>query len=174
MIKVLTENTYIKENVIIDPYIPIKIKFGNFYSWEDPTKYVRLGDFKSSMLEIGFSEEKGIIQHIALICAKDIYINKINNLKTDNSSDGLIVFKEFDLENKRYTDVYSKLVVTTGTDNITICFSGKEVVEIIQNGKVKFGLSEDKELCLISVFELSVEEIKKLNGCLEYMLEHNL
>ncbi len=173
MTKVTIEKKNIKEDIIIDPYIPLKVKFGNLYSWEDPTKYLRFGDLKYSMLDIGYSEETGIIQSIALVGAKEIYINKEQNFEVEHCEEGLIVFdSKSNLEDKQCRNIMSELVVSTSTvtNNVVLSVSDDEISKFVENGRVKFGLNKLDELCCIIVNALSVEAMDKLNWCLEYMM----
>ncbi len=169
MLKVSIENTNIKEEIIIDPYIPIKAKFGSFYSWGDETHFVRFGDYKHSMLEVGFSAEKGIIHSVALIGAKEIYKQQENILNLENIEEGIIVFNTEDFGGKRSTDIESGLVVTTFDNGIVLSISNDEVVKFVQNGKVNFGLNKSNELCCFVVSGFTGDIMSKLNGCLEYM-----
>ncbi len=171
MFKVIKENSNIKEEIIIDPYIPIKIKFGHFYTWEDPTHFIRYGDFKTTLLEVGYSAESGTIQSIALISTKDIFFNKVKNFTTEQCEDGLIVFDVEKFQDKLSIEVSSEVIVSTWDNNIVLSFSDDYVVKFIQHGKVKFGLNQYDELCCFVVSGLTEKEMKKLNGCLEYMLE---
>ncbi len=170
MIKVSIEHTNIKEEVIIDPYNPLKMKFGHFYSWEDLTHFVRFGDLRYSMLEVGYSAEKGIIQSVALIGAKEIHINKEHSFNVEKYEEGLIVFDTVALGDKLSTEVNSKLVVSTFGNEILFSLSDDKVAKFVKNNKVSFGLNKYEELCCIVLSELSSKEINKLHLCLEYML----
>ncbi len=169
MLKVSIENTYIKEEIIIDPYIPIKVKFGSFYSWEDETHFVRFGDYKTSMLEVGFSAEKGVIHSVAWIGAKEIYKNQEKSFNFENREEGIVVFNTEDFGGKRSTDIERGLVVTTFDNGIVLSISNEEVVKFVQNGKVNFGLNKNDELCCFVVSGFTDVDMNKLNGCLEYM-----
>ncbi len=169
MLKVSIEDTNIKEEVIIDPYIPLKIKFGHFYVWEDLSRFVRFGDFKHSMLEIGYSAERGVIQSIALISAEYIHINKEHNFKVENCEEGLLVFSTEKLGDKLSTEINSKVVVSTFENEITISLNADKVVRYVKNNRVNFGLNEFDELCCIVLSDLSDKDMNKLNLSLEYM-----
>ncbi len=176
MVKVSIIDTSIKETVIIDPYIPINVKFGHFEIWEEPAHYIRFGDFRHSMLEVGFGSENGTIRSINLIGAKEIYIEKETHLEKEldfeikNCEDGLIVFNVEDYVDKKTTDIKSELVVTTYKNDIALSFSNDELVRFVQNGKVKFGLNQLDEICCFIVSDLNEGQMEKLNWCLGYML----
>ncbi len=170
MTKVFFENTYTKEEIIIDPYIPIKVKFGNFYSWEDITHYLRFGDFKHSMLEIGYSAEKGIIHSIALVGVKNIFLNKVYNYKIENCEEGIIKFNVEEFAKKYTTDIKSELAIYTSNNEIIISLCADNATKFIQNGKVKFGLNQTCDLCCIIINCSNDAEMYKFNWCLESML----
>ncbi len=170
MEKVSIDNTYIKEEIIVDPYIPLQVKFGNLYSWEDNRHYIRFGDMKTSMLEVGFLSDSGIIRSINLIGAREIYINKGHDFEIHNCEEGIIIFNQADYFEKYSRDVISNLVISTSKNEILLSFSNDEVVKFVQNGVVRFGLNKLEELCCFVVSGFSVDKMKKLNNCLEYML----
>ncbi len=170
MVKVSIEQTNIKEEVIIDPYIPFKIKFGHFYSWEDLPRFVRYGDFKYSMLEVGYSAERGIIQSVALISAEEIHLNQKQKFNTEKHEEGLILFNTKDLGEKLSTEINSKVVVSTFENEIVIKICEDEVVRFVNNNRVNFGLNKYNELCCLFISDLSEKEVNKLNLSLEYML----
>ncbi len=169
MVKVSIERKKIKEEVIVDPYIPIKVKFGSFYSWEDETHYLRFGDLKYTMLEVGYSAETGIIHSVALIGSKEIYIGKNHNFDFDNCEDGIIAFNPKDFGDKFSFDLSSKLRVATSESDIVLSLSDDEVVKFVRNGRGIFGLNQNDELCSIVFDGFSKDGMIKLNSCLEYM-----
>ncbi len=170
MTKVSIKQTYVKEEIIIDPYIPIKVKFGSFYSWEDITHYVRFGDLRNSMLEVGYSAETGIIHSIALVGANEINFNEEFSSEVGAVEEGIITFNTEDFGEKFSRDIISKVNVTTSKNEIRLSISEDEVVRFVQNGAVKFGLNELDEICCFVVCGFTVEVMNKLNGCLEYMV----
>ncbi len=172
MIKVSIEYTNIKEEVIIDPYIPIQVKFGKLDSWDDNRHYVRFGDLKYTMLEVGFLADSGVIRSVTLVSAKDITVGKEKHFNVENCEEGIIVFRKENLENKNSLDIISELIVTTYDNEIVINFGDDVVVKFVQNGNIKFGLNKLNELCCFVVNNFTDEKMKKLNSCLEYMLEY--
>ncbi len=161
----------IKDEIIVDPYIPIQVKFGNLYSWEDNRVFVRFTDMKYAMLEVGFLEESGVIRSINLLGAKEIYLNKEHDYNFENCEEGVIVLNKDIFEDKQYIDIPSDLVVSTWGNKVVLSFCNDEVVRFIQNGQVKFGLNKHDELCCFIVDGFSNDKMNKLNGCLEYMLD---
>ncbi len=168
-IKVSVKETYIKEKIIIDPYLPIKVRFGNFNPWEDITHYVRFGDFRYSMVEVGYSADSGIIHSVALVGAKDIVINKGEDFKADTLEDGMVAFFVEDFKDKFSSDVVSSVSVSTNGNEIVIRICDEEVVKFVKNGVVRFGVSANRELCCIVVSEFKDKDMSKLVWCLEDM-----
>ncbi len=163
--------TSLQVNRIIDPYIPIQVKFGgDLPSWEDNRNYVRFVDMKYSMLEVGFNSETGVIRSVTLVSAKNIHINEKPELKFENCEDGIIVFNNDGFDSKCYIDIFRDLVVYTYNTDVILSFSDDEVVKFVQNGVVKFGLNKLDELCCFVVSDFTEKEMRKLNGCLEYLM----
>lgn len=61
-----------------DVYTPINIEFGNIS--EDKTVYWRTGDFKKSLIEIGFAQKTGEIRSITLTLCENVYKSKEWNI----------------------------------------------------------------------------------------------
>ena len=121
LIKITLDKRSKKEQITIDPYIPIDIKFGNWNEVEESPRYCRFGDFKKSLLEVGVSSISGQLRSITLVEAKDIYINSSNrSYEILNCEKGLPVLNDNRWEKTERIDIQSHLKVSTLNDKIII------------------------------------------------------
>lgn len=171
MIKVTIDDRNIKEQITIDPYVPIDVKWGNWNEVEENTRYCRFGDFKKSLLEVGVGSKSGLIRSITLVEAKEIYLNNSKySYKMINCEQGIPILSADGWTGTDRLDIQSQLVVSTLDDEVVLSFGDGTAVKCIQSGRVKFGLNKFDELCIIIVGDLTVGEMNELNSSLKYML----
>ncbi|WP_198015837.1 hypothetical protein [Paenibacillus sp. HW567] len=171
MLKISVEKLCLQEEITIDPYIPIDIKWGTWNEAEEGTHYFRLGDFKKSLLEIGVGSNTGLIRSITLVDSNKVVLDsvgKVNNLT--NNEQGILVFDLTQMKEKGTLDVECKLEVYMFSNNLLLSFRDGEVAKCIHSGKVIFGVNELDELCFIKVGGLSNEETIQLNDSLSFMV----
>lgn len=171
MLKLKLIDNKVSEDIQIDPYIPIKIKFGKWNLVNEETKYWRTGDFKKSLLEVGIASKGGIIRSLTLVEAESINLDseRIINYTVDTQS-GIPVFDLSSWENSNRIDENGFLQVNFCERCLQIIFSDNEIRTQVVNERVKFGLDENGELCCIEVINLSDKEKYELKDSLQFLI----
>lgn len=161
----------VSEDIQIDPYIPIKIKFGRWNLANEETKYWRTGDFKKSLLEVGIASKSGVIRSITLVEAEHINLDseRIINYTVDTQS-GVPVFDMSSWENSNRIDENGLLQVNFCERCLQIIFSENEIRTQVINERVKFGLDVNGGLCFIEVINLSEKEKYELKDSLQFLI----
>ncbi|WP_250629455.1 hypothetical protein, partial [Bacillus subtilis] len=90
--------------VEFDVYTPINIEFGNWDISEDKTVYWRTGDFKKSLIEIGFAQKTGEIRSITLTLCESVYKSKEWNIENIEPIKGVPVLSVDRQRNETYID----------------------------------------------------------------------
>jgi hypothetical protein len=150
-----------KENVEFDNYVPISVSFEN--NTTTPPLYLRYGNGKSSLLEIGVSESSGEIISVTLVC----FSAEIKNQFKGSSiyvyrCSGCPVFEVSSLSGgekfaNRFFDDFSKdFEVFIEANSCRLIFSVVSSVDReIVNGDISFGVSLDDELAYIDINNLT-------------------
>lgn len=161
MLKVKEILNIVPINVEFDIYIPINIEFGMWDVSLEPTIYWRTGDLKKSLIEIEIGSKKGIIRSITLTQVNDIYdVNKENIFNEVPITEGIPVLEiENYNENKNiFTDELKDFQVCINNDKVYILLSHQEVVSVIKNDRVSFGLDKNNLICAIQVDKITSDE----------------
>ncbi|MEF2967373.1 hypothetical protein V3851_16160 [Paenibacillus sp. M1] len=170
MLKFNSKKLFLQEEIVIDPYIPIEIKWGDWNEIMEGTHYFRLGDFKKSLLEIGVGSNTGIIRSVTLVETNKV---SLNSVKEDshliNNEYGVPVFDISAVKEKGKVDVYCNLEVNLFGNKLLLKFREDEVDKCIHSGRVIFGANKLNELCYIKVAGLSDEETMELKDSLSYL-----
>lgn len=146
-------------DVEFDMYIPLNIEFGSWDVSLEPTIYWRTGDFKKSLIEIGIGSRKGAIRSVTLTQVNSIYdINEKDNLKEIPITEGIPVVEVGNLSENNFTDELKDFKVCIDDNKINIHLSQSEVVSLIKNDRVSFGLDKNNLICFIKVNKLTAEE----------------
>lgn len=171
LIKVTIEKRHVEEQITIDQYVPIDVKWGKWNEVEESTRYCRYGDFKHSLLEVGVGSKSGQIRSITLVEAKEVHLdNSDHGFKITKCEQGIPVLSADDWIGTNRLDIQSQLTVSILKDEVVLTFGDGAVVSCIQSGRVKFGINELNELCSIVLGGLTVNEMDELNSSLKYML----
>lgn len=64
----------LKEDINIDIYIPLNIKWNTNLPLGESNLYWRSGDLKTSLIEIGLEPNNGVINSITLSLLRNIYV----------------------------------------------------------------------------------------------------
>lgn len=155
MLKVLKYGETKKENIKFDVYIPINIEFGSCNISEEPTIYLRLGNFNDSLIEIGIGKYKRDIRSITLTICKDIY--EVDNHISDNFSKikGSPILELENINNEIYIDKECTLKVYIESSSISIIFSDNKIRNCLENGNVDFYLDDNKSFIGLRVNNIS-------------------
>ncbi|WP_025848016.1 hypothetical protein [Paenibacillus ehimensis] len=164
MIKIVDISATKEENVKIDGYIPIDVK------WEENERafgkilYWRTGDFKKSLFEVGISEVDGSIVSFTLTL-----VDKGNVEFAENPDivtpliEGCPLFKTDGIFNENgYFDDKSDIKVGVSNDSLRIFFEKLPIVSLVQNGRIMFGLTERKSLAMIEISKMNKAEYQRL------------
>lgn len=166
MLKVLEHKIKKPENIEFDVYTPLNIEFGSWNIAKEPTIYWRTGDFKKSLIEIGIGKYTGDIRSITLtlienVCRKNDL--KIKNLKV---LEGMPTIKVDQFLNETYIDEKGEMKAYIGTNMLLILFSENQIVSIVQNDHVGFGIDSKNLIGSIMVRDISENEKKAFEEAL--------
>ncbi|MEC1606563.1 hypothetical protein [Bacillus halotolerans] len=150
-----------------DVYTPINIEFGNWNISEDKTVYWRTGDFKKSLIEIGFAQKKGEIRSITLTLCESVYKSKEWNIENIEPIKGVPVFSVDRQQNEMYIDEKGILNVYISDKTVYIQFSAHEVESLIENNHVLFCLDSDDNFCGVIINDVGDNEINILEQALK-------
>ncbi len=149
MLRVLKYKDKKPTSIEFNIYIPIYIEFGSWDISQEPTVYWRTGDLHKSVMEIGIGKYKGDIRSVALnFCGK---VNVLDSFNTYNKKimEGLPVVQFDKIMSETYIDERSDLRVYLYKDQVYILLSENEIISIIQNDHVSFGLDINNDICCI-------------------------
>jgi len=146
----------------IDYYVPFTITIDNKNKYV-PKIYWRMGDIRTSLIEICINEESGVLKDITLVSVNKVKLvdNKINDI--DNVKNGIPIFNiKSNVENglideKRDFEVY------LNKDYIMVAFeNSKGSCNYIKFGRTTMGFDNDGILNLIVVNDLKENEYNDL------------
>lgn len=153
--------------VEFDVYTPINIEFGNWDISEDKTAYWRTGDFKKSLIEIGFSQKTGEIRSITLTLCESVYKSKEWNIENIEPIKGVPVLSVDRQQNETYIDEKGILNVYITDKTVYIQFSAHEIESLIENNHVLFCLDCDDNICGVIINDVGDNEINILEQALK-------
>ncbi|WP_052304536.1 hypothetical protein [Paenibacillus larvae] len=153
-----------EENIEIDEYIPINVKWIANQQAFDGTLYWRTGDFKKSLFELAISKRNGCILSLTLTLVDKTHIDIIGYSEIIAPIiKGLPLFKTKGMFQNGFFDEVNEFTIAVNNNAIRIIFHPKfPIVKQIKSGRIKFGLSEQNLLTMIEITELSKEEHKEL------------
>ncbi len=149
MLKVLKYKDKISTSIEFNIYIPIYIEFGSWDISQEPTVYWRTGDFKKSVMEIGIGKYKGDIRSVALNLCEKVNVLEDININSKKMIEGIPVVQFDKILYNTYMDEQSNLKVYLYKDQVYIIISDNEIVSVIQNDHVGFGLDANNNICCI-------------------------
>lgn len=169
MLKVLEFEERQPTNIKYDLYTPINIEFGTWNISEEPTIYWRTGDFKKSLMEIGIGKYTGTIRSITLTLSENVYNIENDRLDIKNVKliKGIPVFHVDKFINETYIDEKGKLDVYIGSDKLIISFSETEIISLVQNDNVGFGIDSNDKVCRLILSDVDEHEKKIVEEALE-------
>ncbi|MBG9791229.1 hypothetical protein ABD76_01220 [Paenibacillus dendritiformis] len=153
-----------EESIEFDEYVPITVRWGANERSFDKVLYWRTGDFKKSLFEMGISEQDGglVSFTLTLIDSEKVKISE-NHEGVTSSIQGLPLFNKDTIFNDSvYFDDITDIKVEVSNNSFSILFDQLPIVSHIQNGRVRFGLTEQKLLAKIEVSDISKSEHEKL------------
>ncbi|MCY7917277.1 hypothetical protein [Bacillus vallismortis] len=153
--------------VEFDVYTPINIEFGKWDISEDNTVYWRTGDFKKSLIEIGFAQKTGEIRSITLTLCESVYRSKEWNIENIETIKGVPVLSVDRQQNETYIDEKGILNVYITDKTVYIQFSAHEIESLIENNHVLFCLDSDDNVCGVIINDVGVKEINILEEALK-------
>ncbi|MGB8453815.1 MAG: hypothetical protein WCD89_16010 [Anaerocolumna sp.] len=130
-------------------YIPVYIEFGSWDISIEPTVYWRIGDSKKSVMEIGIGRYRGDIRSVALNFCDKVNVLEDINISNKKIMEGLPIVQFDKIWSETYIDEKSNLKIYLYKDQVYILFSEKEIMSIIQNDRVGFGLDINNDICCI-------------------------
>jgi hypothetical protein len=161
----------LKEDINIDIYIPLNIKWNTNLQLGESNLYWRSGDLKTSLIEIGLEPNNGVINSITLSLVSDIDLKESfpddigENIPIQK---GLPAFKISDWPKNGYKNdikAFKVCLNNNGQLYIFFCNTYKLSSKII-SGRVNFGFDEQEYLCFFGINNLSNIEIKQLKDAL--------
>lgn len=109
--------------VEFDPYIALKLVFCPRYHSIERTAYWRSGDFQNQYIEIGVSEEQGVLRKITLELIKQISL-EIRVLPEIKLVPGVPAFEKLNYDKHLFFDEVVPLKMFVGKDKLQVLFFG--------------------------------------------------
>lgn len=176
MLKFKEEVDCLASSVDFDEYVPFTAEFES--DSLSPPLYWRVGDGKSSLMEIGLNKDSGAVHSITLTSIKAENVRKDNKDYASSASekDGLPIFDLSEWRNGNCSDEFASnfidefnvdLELTLGQDFISVSIvGGMEPVYCIKNNSVIFGIDVEGALTNIDIINMSQEDIKTVNSAI--------
>ncbi len=147
--------------VEFDPYIAVKIIFGESAYWLEPTIYWRTGDIKNQLIEIGIGKESDTIKEITLVDIKKI-TQKSFVFPGIQLTLGIPVFEKNPPTESRVVDEKGPLEMFIDSDKLQIIFSNNKITSGLRCERVTCLFDQNKNFCGIQVSEISSQEMEIL------------
>jgi hypothetical protein len=173
MLNVFELSDKVFEKIEIDPYIPIKIKWGDWDILVEETIYWRTGDFKKSLIEIGIASKSGLLRSLTVVHSDKIYFKEKSMNLTDAIEEGIPKFIISDWPECGRKDECGLFEIYYQEDEVNLILSTNKVSKKVVSGKVSFGLDDISNVCIVSINELSSEEKIQIKDTLEYIKSQN-
>ena len=170
MLRVKDIGRTMAEQIIVDEYIAIKIKWPTSEYLHESKVYWSTGNLDTSMLEIGIGIVSGEIRSITAVLPEDIVFLVDERKKVEDIVSGIPIVDISMCKNGRTIDDIGLFQVQCGEKRVNLFMSHNEVTSIIESGRVSFGLDKDKNICNILVSDLTEEESYQVRDTLEYAL----
>lgn len=129
--------------------------------------YWRTGDFKKSLIEIGFAQKTGQIRSLTLTLCESVYKFQEWNIENIEPIKGVPVFSIDRQQNEMYIDEKGILNVYISDKTVYIEFSAHEVESLIENNHVLFCLDSDDNFCGVIINDVGDNEINMLEQALK-------
>ena len=168
MLKVVKVIPVIKEKIEIDQYIPIKIRWVPIEESAGKLIYWRTGDLKKSMLEIGLSAVSGDLCSLTVVDIDILFFTSEKHVKGVSCEEGTPVFDVSNWIGKMTVDDIGLFEVRCYDKSLDMVISKNEIDREIISGRVSFGLDTDMNVCMISVNDLSDDEIFQIKDTMEH------
>jgi hypothetical protein len=170
MLNIINLVSTLDESLEIDPYIPVKIRWGQWNLIDEPTIYWRVGDFKNSLVEIGVSSNSGLIRSFTFVCSKDIFLTNAQVLWPKSYDEGTPMFDISEWPENGRLDEQGLAEIYFNGDDLSVLFSHSLIIKkTTVSGRVCFGFNNDNNLCAIKIFDLTEEEKEQIKDTLNYM-----
>ena len=169
MLKVTKINSLIKEDIEIDRYIPIKVKWHESSKSSKEIICWRTGDLKKSMLEVGVLADSGEIYSLTIVSVDKITISSEEHQENSEVESGTPVFDMINWVGKRTINDVGLFVVQYCDERLVMTISRNHISKEIMSGRVSFGTDVNMNVCRISINNLSDDEKLQVIDTLEYM-----
>lgn len=174
MLNVIRVGQTVVEDIQVDPYIPVKIKWGKWKLTDEQTIYWRIGDLKKSLLEIGIASKTGSIRSLTVIHTDKIFLDSRKFDCQAPSEIGTPIFKVSRQVNYNKVDDYGIFEIHYNDDGeVNLLVSRNEITKRVFSGRVCFGLDFQSNVCLINISSLTEDENVRIKDTLEFMCKQN-
>lgn len=176
MLKLKEKINCLATSVVFDEYVPFTAEFESDFM--SPPLYWRIGDGKSSLMEIGLNESSGVVLSITLTSIKSENVRNENESYVSRASEieGLPIFDLSAWKNGKCADEFASnfidefnfdLELTLGQDFISVSIiDGMEPTQYIKNDSVIFGVDIDGRLTNVDIVNMSKEDIKTIGSAI--------
>jgi hypothetical protein len=165
MLKVIGHKEIRESSLEIDGYVPL-----SFRCWEVRSKtaiplYWRFGNLKTTLIEIGISQENGAIFDVTVVSLSEIlnYGANDDDYISENIPviSGLPVCEIKPTDELTYFDEKREIISGLRKDSIVIWIGDKtEESTVYKAGRLMFGVNSQNEICCLRVDHLDEEELK--------------
>jgi hypothetical protein len=137
---------------------------------EEPPRYWRTGDFRTSLLEVGIHPRTGGLVSLTLVLAKELLESGPDASKLEDIATSVVQgVPEFDVSswapNGQFLDEKRDLRVFVGNDRLSIeCDHRPPRVRCIQSGRVLFGVNETGTCYAVQIAGLSDQEMRAIRS----------
>lgn len=170
MLKIWSSSDIKKTSIECDFYIPINITFGKCDSTQESIHYWRTGDFRKSLIEIGYGANNKMISTITVVMCDKVTKGQNKYICVDNSLLGCPVVDGNNLLKKTYNDEIGNLLLHLGENNVYIQLNEREVKSKITNENIDFLLDDGDYLIGIRIKDINSHDMKILMKSLNIQL----
>jgi len=161
VLKVISRKDVVDVVTDMSGYTPF---ISEFIDERTPTPlYWRIGDFKSSLIEVGLNKRSGCISSVSLIMFNGGSVAPIGGREEQVVEVGMPVFDIQDWDEDRCLDIKCDFNILRGKGCLRLLFfSDVKLAKVYRNKSVDFGVGELGELIWIefsSLDEVSLDEL---------------
>lgn len=173
MLNVIKYEKTVKEVFEIDPYVPLKIRWGEWNIIEEHTLYWRTGSLKKSLLEIGIASRTGLIRSVTIIHCDKIFFDREVIGSTVPEETGTPVFDIRRANSRDVVDDPGIFEIIYETNKLSLTLSKNRITKNLISGRVRFGLDSGSNVCMIHIAVFNESESEKLKDALLFLKKQN-
>jgi hypothetical protein len=167
MLKVSKIIPPIKEEIEIDEYIPLKVRWHPVEYIEERV-YWYTGDLEKSLFEVGVAKDSGEIHSLTIVGVGNISFLAEDRPACGNIEKGMPVFSTSEWTGQKHVNEAGMFEIQCCNDGVILFLSNNHVVKEILSGRISFGLDKEMNVCKIYIRNLSDDEKYRIEDSLKW------